>query len=121
MKVPQKLLDRRAELEMIVSRTKARLDELSDMMEAILAEPEPDVVPLIGQSGNGIAVATRRQRRDIRKLVAEVSLHPPQPNMSPAGIAKWLGCRVSQVEAALRHINSSSREQTRAAGDEESL
>ena len=76
-----------------------RIRGIKEAREALAAQvPEPAEQP-----------PARRQRRDIRALVAAeleawpASLFGPE-YFEPAAIAERIGCRKSQVEAAMAHL-----------------
>ena len=126
--LPLALADRRAELQRAIDADNEAAEHLRDKIKEVLhnrddARAELRGIDLAAEAyaagvvaqelellGNGHGEAaekhSRRPRRDIRAMVREeVERNGWQHHMdsiNPAAIASSIGCRVAQVEAALR-------------------
>jgi len=109
MKVPQPLLDLLAEASRDLDRAERDLGNcqthviaLKQAIQAVEAEAWPVVLP------EDNPPPARRPRRNIRDLVAAKVRDGARTNgfvPGAAAMARDIGCRISQVEAALRAIN----------------
>ena len=110
--LPPALAERRAELQRRMLEDEAELRGI-DAAANILMPLIEEGVPPDFQPGNGVE---RRPRRDIRAMVKDRvdSLARAGMQETPALMAEALGCRVSQVEAALRLIPASAAQRQAA-------
>ena len=123
--LPPALAERRAELNRAIDADNEAAEHLRDKIAEVLRNRDAAASELRGinaaieafgsvalpvEPSNGAEKPARRPRRDIRAMVKqEMALQFGPAEFSgeyftPAAIATRLGCRVAQVEAALRLI-----------------
>ena len=120
---PPALAERRAELHRRIDADNEAAEHLRDKIKEVLHNRDDARAELRGidaaiEAFEGVVLnqvadtaydemplnKTRRPRRDIRAMVKEIRANPAASGMTAEGIAREIGCRVSQVEAALRLI-----------------
>lgn len=120
--IPPVLAERRADLLRAIDADNEAAEHLRDKIKEVLHNRDAALAELRGLDAAIEAFRadisdqaadasydmplnkTRRQRRDIRAMVREIRDNPACAGMTSEGIAREIGCRVSQVEAALRLI-----------------